>query len=95
MPFLGSSLGTQRGTKDKVIIQAYDATTYKNVVLNSPNHLVKVLVHFFADKETNQRNRPAIFALRMPKAALKKAVAAPQLVATFFSASLANLEGGV
>jgi hypothetical protein len=38
--------------------------------------------------------RPAIFALRVPKAALKKAVTAPQLVATFFSATLANLGGG-
>jgi len=39
--------------------------------------------------------RPAIFALRVPKAALKKVVAAPQLVATFFSTTLANLEGGI
>jgi len=37
--------------------------------------------------------RPAIFALRVPKVALKKAVAALQLVATFLSATLANLEG--
>jgi hypothetical protein len=29
----------------------------------------------------------------MPKAALKKAVTAPQLVATFLSATLANLGG--
>ena len=37
---------------------------------------------------------PTIFVLRMPKAALKKAVAAPQIVATFLSAALANLGGG-
>jgi hypothetical protein len=38
--------------------------------------------------------RPAIFALRVPKAAFKKAVTAPQLVAAFLSTALANLEGG-
>jgi len=38
--------------------------------------------------------RPAIFALRVPKAAFRKAVAAPQLVATFLNTTLANLEGG-
>ena len=37
--------------------------------------------------------RPAIFALRVPKTALKKTVAAPQLIAAFLNAALANLEG--
>jgi len=37
--------------------------------------------------------RPAIFALRVPKAALKMSVAAPQLVAAFLSTTLANLGG--
>jgi hypothetical protein len=38
--------------------------------------------------------RPAIFALRIPKAALKTAVAAPQLVAAFLNATLANFGEG-
>jgi hypothetical protein len=47
-----------------------------------------------AAKKEAKKAAPAIFALRVPKAALKKAVAAPQLVATFLSTTLANLEGG-
>jgi len=41
-----------------------------------------------------KEKHPAIFALRVPKAALKKTVAALQLVAAFLSAALANLGGG-
>jgi len=37
--------------------------------------------------------RPAIFALQLPKAALKKSITAPQLGAAFLSATLANLGG--
>lgn len=39
--------------------------------------------------------RPAIFALRVPKAAVKKAVTASQLVAAFLNTTLANLGGGI
>jgi hypothetical protein len=38
--------------------------------------------------------RPAIFALRVPKVVFKKAVTAPQLVATFLNTTLANFGGG-
>jgi hypothetical protein len=45
-------------------------------------------------KKERKKRRPAIFALRVPKAVLKKAVTAPQLVVAFLSTALANLEGG-
>jgi hypothetical protein len=46
----------------------------------------------FAQKERMKEMRPAIFALRVPKAALKKLAAAPQLVSTFSSTTLEILE---
>ena len=45
-------------------------------------------------KKERKKGTPAIFALWVPKAALKKAVTAPQLAATFLSTTLANLGGG-
>jgi hypothetical protein len=51
------------------------------------------ILSFCAKRKNKRKGVPAIFALRVPKAALEKAVAAPQLVAAFLSAALANLEG--
>jgi hypothetical protein len=52
------------------------------------------ILSFCARRKDERKGAPAIFALRVPKASLKKAVAALQLVAFFLSDALANLEGG-
>jgi hypothetical protein len=59
-----------------------------------PNGFCRWLSFLFAQKERMKEMRPAIFALRVPKTALKKAVTTPQLVAAFLSTALANIEGG-
>jgi hypothetical protein len=55
-----------------------------------------VSILFFCAKRKNERKcAPQSLPCRVPKAALKKTVTAPQLVAAFLNTTLANLEGGI